>query len=164
MSFGAIYTVGHSNQPVERLIGLLRAQAIAVLVDVRSAPYSRYAPQFNRERLQASLAEAGIRYVYGGKHLGGRPEAPDCYDEQGKIDYQRVAKQDFYAIGIERLLTYAQQATTAIMCSEEDPSQCHRHLLITQTLLRRGVPVRHLRGDGRIEPAQLEPVQTTFLG
>lgn len=159
MDSATLYTIGHSNQPVEHLIDLLRQHGIAVLIDVRSAPYSRFAPQFNRETLKASIDDAGLRYVYAGDYLGGRPEAPTCYDERGQIDYQRVAKHDFYQVGIARLLDYVVTAPTAIMCSEEDPSQCHRHKLVAQTVLERGLPVLHIRGDGRLEPAQPLAVQ-----
>lgn len=164
MDSPVVYTIGHSNQPIERLIGLLQQHEIAVLADVRSAPYSRFSPQFNREALKASIEAAGVRYVYAGGHLGGRPNEPDCYDELGQIDYQRVALHDFYQVGIARLLEYATESRTAIMCSEEDPNRCHRHKLIAQTLLERGSAVLHIRGDGRIEPARGLPVQAKLFG
>lgn len=131
---------------------------------MRSAPYSRFSPQFNREALKASIESSGVRYVYAGDYLGGRPNEPDCYDEMGQIDYQRVARHDFYQVGIARLLEYAVGARTAVMCSEEDPNRCHRHKLIAQTLLDCGCAVLHIRGDGRLEPARELPVQAKLFG
>lgn len=163
MSALTIYTIGHSNQPAADLIALLGRHEIAVLIDVRSAPYSRYSPQFNREMLRDVLEDAGIRYIFAGEHLGGRPANADCYDALGQIDYQKVARQAFYRAGIERLIEYGAAARTAIMCSEEDPNQCHRHKLIAQTLLSRGLAVLHIRGDGRLETAQPLAVQSRLF-
>lgn len=159
-----LYTVGHSNHSLEHFIGLLTRHEIAVLIDVRSAPYSRYSPQFNREPLRESLESSGIRYIYGGDYLGGRPSDPACYDGDGNVDYSRVAVQPFYERGIARLLDYSRVARTAIMCSEEDPEECHRHKLVAQTVLERGVPVMHIRGDARLETARMLPRQIGLFG
>lgn len=164
MSQPTIYTIGHSNQSASALVALLRQHRIEVLIDVRSAPYSRYSPHFNREALQETLSDAGIRYRFAGEYLGGRPTDPDCYDELGKVDYQKIAGKAWYQAGIERVIEYASTARTAIMCSEEDPNHCHRHKLIAQTLLGRGVTVLHIRGDGRIEPAHPLAVQARLFG
>ncbi len=154
-----IYTIGHSNVEVERVIELLQSHGIDAVLDVRSSPYSRHAPQFNRETLAEQLEQAGIQYIYGGHHLGGRPKDPSCYDEQDedRVLYEEVEKRDWYKKGIDGLIQLATEKWTAIMCAEEDPSQCHRHLLISQTLLDRDVEVVHIRhkaGETWTEPAQ----------
>jgi len=148
-----IYTIGHSNLSAERIIDLLCSNGIQILVDVRSVPYSEFNPQFNRERFQRSLEQAGIQYQYLGEALGGRPQDPSCYNG-GKALYQEIAKKSWYQEGIAKLLELASQKKTAILCSEEDPQRCHRHRLITQTLLEREVEVIHIRGDGRLEVAE----------
>lgn len=142
-----IYTIGHSTIPAEELVTYLRFHGIEAVLDVRSSPYSRYAPQFNREDLAERLALAGIEYHYGGNYLGGRPRDPSCYDasDAGRVLYNEVEKKDWYVKGIEGLLVLAVERFTAVMCAEEDPGQCHRHLLISQTLLERGVEVQHIR-------------------
>lgn len=151
-----VSTVGHSNLTVDALLGILRRAGIALVVDVRSAPYSQYAPQFNREPFSAFLLANGIGYRFAGESLGGRPDDPTCYkrgeapaDGQGKflklVDYAEVARRDWYQRGLERLITLARQQPTAILCSEGDPRRCHRHHLIAATLLDRGLAVRHLR-------------------
>jgi uncharacterized protein (DUF488 family) len=145
-----VWTVGHSNQPADELVELLRGQEIEVLADVRSQPYSRHNPQFRRENLRASVEQAGLRYVFLGTELGGRPPEPELYDAKGHARYDLVAQTERFQAGLERLLTGAATYRVAIMCSEEDPSRCHRRLLVTRALVGRGVEVRHLRGNGSV--------------
>lgn len=158
-----ISTIGHSNATAAEIVALLQAHGITRVVDVRSAPYSQYAPQFNREDLARTLEAAGIAYVYAGQHLGGRPTDPTCY-KKGElpsghasylalVDYGAVAQRDWYRRGIARLVELAAERPTAILCSEEDPRRCHRHHLIAQTLLAQGIAVWHIRRDGRREAA-----------
>ena len=144
-----IYTIGHSDHTVENLIGLVRHYGIKVVVDVRSQPYSRWVHQFNRELLSRDLELAGIGYHYMGNLLGGRPAAPSLYDPgEERPNYQLVEQTPEYQSGIEDLMRQAQDASVVIMCSEGDHRHCHRHLLIAQTLLERGVRVLHIQPDG----------------
>jgi uncharacterized protein (DUF488 family) len=147
-----IYTIGHSNHPIERFIALLQPHGIDALADVRSTPYSRFNPQFNREKLQASLAAAGIRYVFLGEELGARSKDASCYDEEGRVSYTKLAQTAPFRAGIERLLTGMQQHRIAIMCAERDPLSCHRTILVSRELERSGVPVTHILSDGSLEP------------
>lgn len=151
-----ILTIGHSNVPAERIIELLKQHGIKVLVDVRSVPYSRYNPQFNRETFQCTLEATGVEYAYAGQYLGGRPDDPTCY-EGGQVQYERIVAKPWYQKGIDRLLEIADGQQVAIMCSEEDPLHCHRHNLVTQTLLKRGVIVWHIRSNGQLERTQANP-------
>ncbi len=152
-SVGAsVLTIGHSNHPIEKLTELLRRHGIEVVVDVRSQPYSKFAPQFSREPLQSAVRQASIRYLFMGDALGGRPAASECYDAEGNVLYDRIEEQVFYKEGIERLLEGIARFRVCVLCSEEDPLRCHRRLLISRTLMRRGVEVGHIRGDGHIEP------------
>ncbi|MBF0568871.1 DUF488 family protein [Candidatus Magnetominusculus dajiuhuensis] len=139
-----IHTIGHSDIPTNDFVRLLKTAAIETLVDVRSSPYSRYAPQFNRENLIRSLPP--LRYLYMGSQLGGYPKDAPIY--RGKHpDYDLLRKQDFYIEGLNRLLEIAQVCKVAIMCSEEDPFTCHRRALIGFDLRERGVKVIHIRHD-----------------
>jgi uncharacterized protein (DUF488 family) len=162
-----LYTIGHSTLTMDDFLGLLKENYIQVLVDVRSQPYSRFSPQFNRESFKHAMAYANIEYVFAGEYLGGRPTDPTCYKEgvvpDGKanylklVDYPEVMKRDWYQVGIRRLLEIVGERRTVIMCSEEDPMGCHRHHLIAQTLLKEGVTVWHIRADGNVEEAKPLP-------
>lgn len=146
-----VYTVGHSNHTVEMLLDLLRATRIAALVDTRSVPVSRFAPHFDREPLKAAVEGVGIRYVFMGQSLGGRPAGAGFYDTEGHVRYDRVAESASFLAGIQKLEIAADQAKTVILCSEEDPSTCHRHLLVGRVLGQRGARLLHIRADGRVQ-------------
>jgi uncharacterized protein (DUF488 family) len=149
----SIYTIGHSRHPLDRFLGLLGQHRIEVLVDARSQPFSRFSPHFSRKALEHAALAASVRYLFLGDALGGRPKPRECYGDDGQVDYDRVERQDFYQRGIEQLLESAARFRVCVMCAEEDPARCHRRLLISRTLVRRGAVVRHIRKDGA---AQLE--------
>jgi uncharacterized protein (DUF488 family) len=146
-----VYTIGHSNQSVEHFLGLLKTNGIEVIVDARSQPYSKYASQFDHDRLKGSLQEAGIRYLYLGRELGGRPERAEFYDGDGHVLYDRVAATSLFQEGLLRLERGIREYKVAIVCAEENPAACHRRLLVGRVLLNHGIQVEHIRGDGRIQ-------------
>jgi len=143
-----IYTVGHSNHPVEILGELLARHGIGVLVDVRSSPYSKYASQFNKEPLRDFVIAGGREYAYMGQELGGQPSAPGFYDDAGHVRYDLVAASESFRRGIGQLLDVAMASRVALLCSEEDPTDCHRHLLLARVLREADVAVLHIRADG----------------
>lgn len=122
-----------------------------MLADVRSQPYSRYAPQFNHDSIKRAIIADGLKYLYLGEELGGRPKGDEFYDDEGYVLYSRVARSEPFLRGIARLEAGIPRYRVAVMCSEEDPSGCHRHLLIGRVLRERGVELRHIRGDGRVQ-------------
>ena len=150
-----IYTIGHSTIEIKRYIDLLRRYSIQVLVDTRSQPYSRYAPQFNRETLNTSLSKADITYLYLGDQLGGRPQDDQYYGQNGNVDYDGLADAPFYRAGIARLRREAEASCVAIMCSEADYTKCHRYNLITRTLVHDGIEVQHILRSGDLAPTDL---------
>jgi uncharacterized protein (DUF488 family) len=159
-----VYTVGHSDHTTEAFVLLLQQHGIALVVDVRSQPYSQWVPQFNRENLARDLRAAGIRYAFMGNALGGRPTDRTLYDPgEDHPNYARLASSPDYLTGIEQLLQLAANERVAIMCSEGDHHKCHRGLLITPTLLARGARVLHIAPDGTLVDAQAEPKQLTLL-
>lgn len=145
-----ILTVGHSNHSIERFIELLDEHAVSAVADVRSTPFSRYAPQFSKEALQESLRHAEIGYVFLGKELGARTSDRSCYIN-GQVQYSLLAKTELFRSGIDRLLRSADDERIAVMCTEKDPLDCHRTVLVTRVLVDAGVIVDHVLADGRLE-------------
>lgn len=146
-----VYTIGHSNRPVGHLIYRLKQHGVRVLVDVRSKPFSRYNPQFNRHDVAESLREAGIPYVWLGHALGGVPDDP-ALKTRGRPDYEKIRKSQDYQAGLADLAMGLESPVTpmALMCSEQDPSGCHRRRLVGADLLERGYEVVHIMGDGEL--------------
>jgi uncharacterized protein (DUF488 family) len=161
-----LYTLGHGNHSIEYLIRLLEENGVMTLVDVRTAPYSRFHPQFNKGNLETALPQRYIQYVFAGKYLGGRPSDPTLYKNRAlpaegvdylhEVDYPEIMRRDWFQRAIQRLLQIADEQTTAILCSEEDPAACHRHHLIAKYLVENHpeINVRHIRGDGTVFGAQ----------
>ena len=146
-----VLTVGHSNHPLETFVSLLRQQGVTTLADVRSAPYSRFNPHFNRKSLDAALQAQGIAYLFLGQALGGRPEDRTCY-EKGRVRYDRLARTPLYREGIDRVIERAEVERLALMCAEKEPLDCHRTLLVGRSLAERNVAVAHILADGTLEP------------
>lgn len=147
---GEIFTVGHSNHSLERFIELLKQHGIEAVCDVRSSPYSRMYPQFNRENLKASLRQVDITYVFLGRELGARSLDSACYVD-GKVQYERLAKTELFRGGLERVREGAAKYRVVLMCAEKDPLDCHRTVLVSRHLEALGLPVRHILGDGTLE-------------
>lgn len=148
-----IYTIGYGNRTIETFLSLLQAYHIQYVIDVRSAPYSRYNRDFSQAELQAHLEKHGIRYVFMGKELGGRPESPECYTSDGRVDYCKLADTPQYKVGIQRLHA-AQPHQVCLMCSELRPQDCHRSKLIGETLRIEGIDVVHIDETGQLKTQQ----------
>lgn len=145
-----IFTIGYGQRDIADLLADLKQYEIRFLVDVRTQPYSRFKPDFGKDALQHHLESAGIRYLFMGDSLGGRPDDPNCYTD-GKVDYDKVARQPFYLQGIERLQqAFRQQQRVVLMCSEGKPEQCHRTALIGRTLTERAIPVAHIDENSQL--------------
>lgn len=145
-----VLTIGHSNHTLEHLLGLLRAHGVTAVADVRSSPFSRYSPQFNRENLQAAIREQGLAYVFLGRELGARSEDASCY-EGGRVLYGRLARTALFQEGLERLRRGMERHRIALLCAEKDPVTCHRTILVSRELAREGLSVSHILEDGTLE-------------
>lgn len=144
------FTIGHSTHPVEVFISLLKQHAVTALADVRSAPFSRFNPQFNKDALAGELKTHGIKYVFLGRELGARSDDPSCY-ENGRVQYGRLARTELFKQGIARVMKGAGEHRIALMCAEKEPLECHRTLLVARALDEQGVEVVHILGNGRLE-------------
>lgn len=147
---GTVYTVGHSTHSVERFIQLLTRNEITAIADVRSQPYSRMNPQFNRDSLRATLKDVGIAYVFLGRELGARSSDESCY-VNGKVQYDRLAATSMFCDGLDRVEQGLTKHRIALMCAEKDPLTCHRSILVCRHLIARNVGVSHILEDARLE-------------
>ena len=145
-----LFTIGHSIHSLERFVALLKTHGVTALCDVRSSPYSRYTPQFNRESLKDELAKHCIIYLYLGAELGPRSSDPTCY-EGGKVQYKRLAAKEIFQPGLGRLQKGMATYRIALMCAEKDPLTCHRMLLICRNLRGDDIVIRHILEDGALE-------------
>lgn len=146
-----ILTVGYGLRQADELIALLQRYGVEYVGDVRSVPYSRRRSEFSREPLERLLHSAGLRYIFLGETLGGRPDDPACYDADGHVDYDRCRTASSFLSGIGRVETaYREGHRLALLCSEACPTDCHRSKLLAEMLLERGVPVTHIDEDGNL--------------
>ena len=146
-----LFTIGHSTHPFSHFASLLQRNGITAIADVRSAPYSRYNPQFNRETLKAALETMGIAYSHLGPQLGAHREEPESYGPGGQVDFGRTAVTAAFREGIQRVKTGQQRYSIAMMCAERDPLTCHRNLLICRFVREELSEIAHVRGDGTLE-------------
>lgn len=147
-----LYTIGHGNRKQEDFLALLKSFGIEYLIDVRSQPYSKFNPQFNQNDLKFFLERNGIKYVFMGDTIGGRPKDITCYDNEGKVDYEAVKMKEFFLNGIDRLKTaYNKDINVVIMCSESKPCECHRSKLIGKVLLTDNIVLKHIDEKGKLK-------------
>ena len=147
-----LFTIGHSNHTLDKFIGLLKQHNITAIADVRSIPFSRFNPHFNREALEASLRRANISYVHMGQQLGARRDEPECFVGK-QANYELVAQLPNFRAGIDRLLAGSQHQRIALMCAEKDPITCHRTVLITRAFRHAAITVAHILDSGQLESA-----------
>ncbi len=145
-----VWTIGHSNHGFERFAALLEGHGVELVADVRSRPYSRFAPWSNRERLSVALASRGVPYEFFGQVLGGRPDADEFHDPSGHALYERMAREPAFGEAIERVLALARERRVALLCSEGDPKNCHRRLLVGKVLCERGATLQHILPTGEV--------------
>jgi len=145
-----IFTIGHSNHELAQFVALLQRHRISALADVRSQPYSRFHPQYNRKALEAFFNEIGIRYVFLGVELGARRNERECY-VQGRADYREIAKLPIFNHGLEKVRKEVETNRIALMCSEKDPITCHRNILVCRHLRCPEISISHILKDGSLE-------------
>jgi len=151
MSSFDLFSIGHSNIPAERFIGLLRDAGANAIADVRSTPLSRRFPWFSGKNLAVTLAQHGMAYLAYGEALGGRPRDAALYRD-GVADYEAMARQQDFQIALDRLTAEGAHARVCLMCAEREPLDCHRCLLVARSLAERGLTIGHILHDGTVEP------------
>ena len=144
-----IFTVGHSNYEADRFIKILHSHSIKMLIDVRSAPYSKYCTQFNKDLIEQILINNGIKYLFLGNELGARPKDESCY-VSGKVSFGKLRDSELFKQGILRILELTSKYSIAIMCSEKEPINCHRAILISRVLEQQGYIVKHILDENEL--------------
>lgn len=159
----SLFTIGYGSRSLQEFIATLQTHRIQYLIDVRTAPYSKFKPEFSKEVLEKQMMAVGIRYVFMGDTLGGQPKDPACHTD-GKVDYDKVRVQPFFQAGLTRLRKAAEQPRrTVLMCSEGRPEQCHRSKLIGEALAAAGIPLCHINEDGSLS-SQMEVIHRLTHG
>ena len=150
-----IFTIGHSTRNLEEFLSLLKQNGIDAVADVRSSPFSRHMPHFNREPLRRALVSNGIQYVFLGEELGARRQEDECYVE-GVAKYELIESTKAFASGLERIRSGAHKFRVALMCSEKDPITCHRTILVGRAL-KNEYELRHIVSmDNVLTQSELE--------
>lgn len=151
------HTVGHSVYSIEEFITLLKQNGINCIIDVRSSPYSKFASQYNREILNNELKKVGILYLFMGDSLGARYEDKSLLFPDGKVDFEKVRESQGFQGGIGRVIDGLQKGySVSLMCSEKDPFDCHRFVLVSKALQEAGVDIQHITPDSVILNSELE--------
>jgi len=144
-----VLTIGHSTLSIGRFLDMLSKAGVTAIADVRSSPFSRRSPHFSRDELRSSLKEIGIKYVFLGKELGGRPREQNLYCD-GVADYEKMAREPSFLKGIDRVMDGSKEHKIVLMCSEHNPLDCHRCLLVGRALAERKVSLDHILSNGNI--------------
>ena len=158
-----LLTIGHGLRSEAEFFLTLRHHAINAIVDVRSEPTSARAPHFNSVVLRQALRRQKIEYVPMGSEFGGRPWEPELYDEQGYVLYGLLAKTPRFEYGIRRLEAGLRKFNLAVLCSEVEPTRCHRNLLVGRIMRLRGHNVAHIMADGSIQRFDDRLIETVGL-
>ncbi len=148
----SILTIGHGNKSLESFFELLNKYEVSYLIDVRTNPFSKYNPHFNRKELEISSLDFGIRYLFLGDDLGGKPKDRTCYDSDGHVLYSKVMRKDFFIRSADRLVTANDKGIkVACMCSESNPCDCHRTKMIGEYLYTKGIEMHHIDKTGKLK-------------
>ncbi len=148
----SIYSIGHGRRSKEQFLEVLKKNEIKYLIDVRSVPFSKWSPDYNKESLKKFLELNEIAYIFMGDSIGGRPEDESCYDIDGRVDYEKLREKDFFLQGIDRVKTANDKGlNVALMCSESKPTECHRSKLIGRVLVEREIIMQHIDENDKIK-------------
>jgi len=158
-----IYTIGHSNYPVEKLIEMLKHYNINTVVDIRGTPYSKYNVQYNKETIANTLKEEGFLYIYMAKEFAAQRESKSSYNKEGYSDFEKVIIEKEFLKGIERLKVGCEKGyNIALLGAMQDPLRCHRSILVGRALREHGFNVKHILDDYSL--ASQENIEENLLG
>ena len=149
---GKLFTIGHSQHNVEYFISMLKKYNINYVLDVRSIPYSKYAEQYDRQNIEKYMSYNGIRYSFMGKFFGARPKEKELYCAEGYLDFEKVRKSERFLKGFKNVMLGLQQGyNIVLMCTEKDPFDCHRAIMVSRAFELAKVEVNHILADGNLQ-------------
>ena len=146
-----LYTIGHSQRPIEHFINLLKDHDIDYVIDVRSTPYSKFAADYNKENIQKILSTYNISYAHMGKCFGARQENLDLYTPEGYLDFEKVIASANFQMGLENVMKGMETHKIALMCLEKKPCDCHRAIMVANGFYKAGCTVEHILEDSSIQ-------------
>ena len=156
MHKGILYTIGHSKHEYSFFESMLKKYDISYLLDVRSVPFSRFAETYNRNNIKSLLAESGITYKQMGKYFGARPQDEALYTSEHFLDFEKVRGSKLFLEGVENVILGLDKGNNvALMCTEKDPLDCHRAIMVSKGFLDAGINVNHILENGLLQ-TQLE--------
>lgn len=157
-----IYTIGHSNYSVEKLIDMLNFYEINCVVDIRGTPYSKYNIQFDKETIKYTLTHSGFIYIYMAKELAAKRINKQSYNSEGYSDFEKVIHEDYFINGIKRLKVGCEKGyKIALLGAMQEPIRCHRSILVGRALRDYGFNVKHILDDYSI--ASQEDIEKNIL-
>ncbi|MCF2643501.1 DUF488 domain-containing protein [Roseburia hominis] len=147
-----LFTIGHSQHTIDYFVYLLNKYSINYVLDVRSTPYSKYAEQFNKGNISVFLNKVNIHYFFMGKYFGARPIETSLYSEKGYLDFEKVAQSERFNKGMENVILGLERGNRiALMCTEKDPMDCHRAIMVSRAFDKKGIKVKHILPNGDIQ-------------
>ncbi len=157
-----IFTIGHSNYNVEKLIDMLRYYNINCVVDIRGTPYSKYNVQYNKEIIRQTLINEGFVYIYMAKEFAAKRENKESYNNEGYSDFEKVIYEEDFKNGIKRLKIGCEKGyRIALLGAMQDPIRCHRSILVGRALVENGFRVKHILDDYSI--ASQDDIEKSIL-
>lgn len=146
-----IYTIGHSNYSVDKLIDMLKIYDIDCVIDIRGTPYSKYNVQFNKETIRKTLTDRGYLYIYMGKEFAVQRMNKSSYTKEGYADFEKAMRDEHFLEGIKRLKNGLNKGyKIALMGAMQDPINCHRAILVGRALREKGFNVKHILHEGTL--------------
>ena len=143
-----IFTIGHSNYPIDKLIDMLKFYNIDCVVDIRGTPYSKYNVQYNKDNIKDTLIKLGYVYIYMAKEFAAKRENKISYNKEGYSDFEKVVKEEDFINGIKRLKIGCQKGYRIVLLGAmQDPIRCHRSILLGRELERHGFKINHILDD-----------------
>lgn len=149
-----VLTIGHSNRPFSEILALLKTYGVQILLDIRSRDYSNLVPDFSRQRMKMRLIADGIVYIFMGDLLGEEPKGGHFRTRLETLDLIKVETSEPFDKGLSWILEESRHSRICLFCGEADPFVCHRHHLVGQCLVSRGLRVRHILHTGQLEDLQ----------